>query len=58
MAYVRKTSTKTSASAHFPKTGAGGKAVRVSEGKGGVNIGTPTHCTSKRAASNVKAGSY
>ena len=53
MAYVNKTPAKGS-KALFPKVGAGGKAVSVSPGKGGVNIGTPTHCESKRAASNVK----
>lgn len=31
-----------------------GTGVRVTPGKGGVNIGTATHCESKRAASNVK----
>jgi hypothetical protein len=29
-------------------------SVRVSPGKGGHNLGTPRHCTSQRAASNLK----
>lgn len=37
----------------FPQTGKGGKSVRVVPGKGAVKVG-PTHCVSKRAASNVK----
>lgn len=53
MALVGRTSRK-GAQAHFPKTGQGGKAVKVSPGKGGHKLGTPTHCTSKRAHSNVK----
>jgi len=31
-----------------------GTSVRVSPGKGGFNLGTPRHCESKRAASNLK----
>lgn len=31
-----------------------GTSVRVSPGKGGVSIGTPDGCESKRAASNLK----
>lgn len=42
--------------ASFPKSGQGGGGVKVSPGKGGVNIGTPTRCTSKRSADNLKAG--
>jgi hypothetical protein len=53
MALVSKTSRK-GASARFPKSGTPG-GVKVSPGKGGVNIGTPKHCESKRAAPNVKA---
>ena len=37
----------------FP-TSDGHSGVSVSPGKGGVNIGTPMGCESKRAASNVK----
>lgn len=36
-------------------TASGGSNVSVSPGKGGVNIGTPTHCTSKRSAGNVRS---
>lgn len=35
--------------AQFP-TSKGGPGVKVSSGKGGVDIGTPTHCTSTRKA--------
>jgi hypothetical protein len=35
-------------------TAKGGSNVSVSPGKGGVNIGTATRCTSKRAAGNVR----
>lgn len=52
MAYVTKTSSK-SAKANFVQTSKG-TGVRVSPRKGGVNIGTPTHCESKRSASNLK----
>ena len=54
MTIVSKTSRK-SPGAHFPKS-KGGTGVKVSPGKGGVNIGTPTHCTAKRAEPNVKSG--
>lgn len=37
----------------FPKS-QNGTSVKVSPGKGGVNIGTPRHCSSKRAASNLR----
>lgn len=37
----------------FPTVG--GSGVRVSPGKGGVNIGTPTHCEAKRSHRNVKS---
>lgn len=57
MAYVEKSTQKSSASASFPTTGSGGKGVSVSPGKGGTSVG-PSHCTSKRAASNVKQGAY
>jgi hypothetical protein len=39
--------------ANFPKS-QNGTSVRVSPGKGGQNLGTPRHCESKRAASNLK----
>lgn len=52
MAYVQKSSTKGS-KANFVQTSKGA-GVRVSPGKGGVNTGTPTHCVSKRSASNLK----
>jgi hypothetical protein len=57
MAMIKRTGTKTSASATFVKTNTGSKAVRVSSGKGGTRVGV-SHCTSKRAASNLKAGAY
>lgn len=57
MAYVEKSEQKSSASASFPTAGAGGKGVTVSPGLGGMSVG-PSHCTSKRAASNVKQGAY
>jgi hypothetical protein len=38
----------------FTTTETGG-AVRVSPGKGGVNIGTATHCTTKQAHGNVRS---
>lgn len=55
MPVPRKTSPK-GANARFVQTGRGGRGVRVSPGKGGVNIGTPTGCNSTRAHQNVKTG--
>lgn len=37
----------------FPKS-QNGTSVQVSPTKGGVNLGTPTTCTSSRSASNLK----
>jgi len=51
---VTRTPTKTSAKASFTEA-AGGSGVSVSPGKGGVNIGTPTKCSSTRAHKNVKS---
>lgn len=45
-------SSKKGAGPHFPTT-AGGTSVSVSEGKGGVNIGTPTGCPATKQHSNV-----
>lgn len=56
MAYVHKSS-KSPAGAKFVKTSTGSKSVQVSAGKGGTRVGV-THCSSKRAASNLKAGAY
>lgn len=53
MAMVTTTS-KPPTGPRFPKSQSG-TSVRVSPGKGGVSTGSPTHCTSKRAAPNVKA---
>lgn len=60
MAMVNKTSPKGAQAKNSvaPQSGfreTSGTGVKVSPGKGGVNIGTPTHCGSKRAASNVKS---
>lgn len=55
MSVPRKSSPK-GANAKFVKSGQGGKGVRVSPGKGGVNPGTPRGCNSKRAHSNLKTG--
>lgn len=52
MAMIDKTTKKGAKSAN--PTAAGGTGVRVSPGKGGVNIGTATHCEAKRAHANVK----
>lgn len=49
---ISKTGTKGS-KAHFVTRGTPKVQVGPS---GGVNIGTPTHCTAKRAAGNVKQG--
>jgi hypothetical protein len=56
MVMISKTSPKRAGPKNSvaPQTG-GGTAVKVSPGKGGVNVGTPTHCVSKRGASNVVA---
>jgi hypothetical protein len=60
MAMVSKTSPKKAGPKNSvaPQSGfreVSGVGVKVSPGKGGVNIGTPTHCVSTRAAGNVKA---
>lgn len=52
MATVKRTPTKTSASARFVKTNTGSKSVKVAR-NGGTRVGV-THCASKRAHSNVK----
>jgi hypothetical protein len=52
MAMVTNTS-KPANGPRFPKSQSGTR-VSVSPGKGGKNLGTPTHCASKRSASNLK----
>jgi hypothetical protein len=54
MALVNKTSPKGS-NPHFVESKKAEANVKVSPGKGGVNIGTLKHCGSKRAHSNVKS---
>jgi hypothetical protein len=49
-----KTPTRTAAKAGFVQA-ARGDAVRVTPGAGGHNLGTPTYCTAKRAAPNVRS---
>lgn len=53
---ISKSKAKSSASATFVKTPTGSKAVKVGR-DGGTSVGVK-HCTSKRAASNLKAGAY
>jgi hypothetical protein len=54
MSVPRKTPAKGAAPKFVTSKGASG--VKVSPGKGGVNIGTPRGCESTRAHGNVKTG--
>lgn len=51
---VRKVPTRTKAVNKFP-TATGHKGVQVTPGAGGAGRIGPDHCTSKRAAGNVKS---